>query len=60
MPDPVAQHLTERGAQLLTDPLLNKDTAFSRDERRAFELTGLIPPVVETIDQVLEKAFEPA
>ena len=55
MPDPVEQHLTERGAQLLTDPLLNKDTAFSRDERTAFELTGLIPPVVETIDQQLAR-----
>ncbi|MFN5221604.1 MAG: NAD-dependent malic enzyme [Cyanobacteriota bacterium] len=44
-----------RGADLLNDPLLNKGTAFSREERRAFALEGLLPWQVETIDQQVER-----
>ncbi len=34
------------GYQLLTDPLLNKGTAFTESERDEFELHGLLPPHV--------------
>ena len=34
------------GYELLNDPLLNKGTAFTDEERDAFELHGLLPPNV--------------
>ena len=40
----------KRGADLLADPLLNKDTAFEERERADFGLLGLLPPHVLTID----------
>ena len=39
------------GHGLLNDPLLNKGTAFSEGERDVFELHGLLPPNVATLDE---------
>jgi len=39
------------GRQLLRDPLLNKDAAFTDDERRALRVDGLLPPRVFTIEE---------
>src|SRR6202020_2507423 len=36
--------------ELLNDPLLNKGTAFSDAERDEFELHGLLPPYVTSLD----------
>ena len=38
------------GSALLETPLLNKGSAFSHDERLAFNLAGLLPPRYETIE----------
>ncbi len=43
--------VTRHGSDLLADPLLNKDTAFSERERDAFGLRGLLPAHVATIDE---------
>ncbi len=48
---------TPRGVRLLQSPLLNKGTAFTQTERRAFGLDGLLPPVVETLDQQSHRAY---
>jgi malic enzyme len=40
-----------RGHELLEHALLNKDTAFSEQEREAFGLRGLLPPRVRAIDE---------
>ncbi len=39
------------GIDLLNRPILNKGTAFTDDERDAFELHGLLPPHVGTLEQ---------
>jgi malate dehydrogenase (oxaloacetate-decarboxylating) len=39
------------GPALLADRLLNKDTAFSEEERDAFGLRGLLPPGCLTLEQ---------
>nr|WP_321361713.1 NAD-dependent malic enzyme [uncultured Hyphomonas sp.] len=44
------------GLIALLDPLTNKGTAFSHEERDALFLRGLLPPHVETLDQQLERA----
>ena len=43
------------GIELLSNPLLNKGTAFSLEERDAFELHGLVPTHVETIEERAER-----
>lgn len=40
-----------RGVELLAQPLLNKDTAFSETERDLFGLRGLLPSQVLTIEE---------
>lgn len=41
------------GRSLLRDPLLNKDTAFSAEEKEQYQLYGLLPYHTETIDEQL-------
>ncbi len=46
--------MTQTGYSLLQDPLKNKGTAFSREERTRYGLSGLLPDTVETLEtQVL-------
>jgi malate dehydrogenase (oxaloacetate-decarboxylating) len=46
-----------RGLEVLRNPLLNKDTAFTRKERTSLGLDGLVPPVVETLDDQVHRAY---
>lgn len=45
------------GPTLLTTPLLNKGSAFSVEERSSFNLTGLLPPTYESIEEQLDRAY---
>lgn len=47
------------GPVLLEFPLLNKGSAFSMEERRNFNLLGLLPEVVETIEEQAETSMDP-
>ncbi|MFJ4200038.1 NAD-dependent malic enzyme [Streptomyces sviceus] len=47
-----------RGTALLADPLLNKGTAFSPEERIALGLDGLLPPATETLEEQAGRAYE--
>src|SRR5262249_1566648 len=46
------------GYDLLNDPLLNKGTAFSEEERDIFELHGLLPPHVATLDEQVTRRMQ--
>ena len=39
------------GLDLLRDPVLNKGTAFTEEERSALKLRGLLPPRVFTLQE---------
>ena len=44
------------GISLLRLPLLNKGTAFTREERRELGLDGLLPPAVTTLEDQVARA----
>jgi len=46
-----------RAAALLAHPMFNKSSAFSPEERRAFELEGLLPHAVSTMEQMARRAY---
>jgi malate dehydrogenase (oxaloacetate-decarboxylating)(NADP+) len=56
-PHPGAKQPEKTGAALLQDPLLNKGTVFSVDERTRLGLLGLLPPRVSTPEQQLARAL---
>jgi len=45
------------GHALIDTSLLNKGSAFSKKEREMFNLSGLLPPLIETIDEQVERAY---
>src|SRR5260221_7872299 len=48
---------TVRGPALLNDPVLNKGTAFTPDERKRFGLEGLLPPSMDSLDRQVERVL---
>lgn len=46
------------GKDILENPLLNKGTAFSAQERRKYGLLGLLPPHVESLEQQVVRAYD--
>jgi malate dehydrogenase (oxaloacetate-decarboxylating) len=46
------------GKDLMSDSTLNKGTAFTEEERTEFNLHGLLPPAVETLEQQCVRAYE--
>jgi malic enzyme len=55
--DEVYVEVPYRGASLLRHPLYNKGTAFTRAEREAFALEGLLPSAVGTLDQQVRRMY---
>ena len=50
-------YLSLSGPALLETPLLNKGSAFSAEERNSFNLTGLLPHNIETIEEQSLRAY---
>jgi malate dehydrogenase (oxaloacetate-decarboxylating) len=46
------------GVALLEDPISNRGTAFTSEERVRLGLDGLLPPAVETLEQQTARAYE--
>src|SRR5580704_3073989 len=47
----------QSSAALFNDPVRNKGTAFTREERRRYGLEGLLPQAIETLDRQLERVM---
>ena len=47
-----------RGQQLLNDPLLNKASAFTQEERLSLELSGLLRTGVSSLDLQVQRSLE--
>jgi hypothetical protein len=50
--------VTQSGYELLADPLLNKGTAFSEIERDEFDLNGLLPPNIGTLEEQVSRRLQ--
>ena len=50
-------YISYAGPALLETPMLNKGSAFSEKERRAFNLIGLLPPRYENIEEQVKRAY---
>ncbi len=50
-------YIPHAGPALLETPLLNKGSAFTARERTLFNLTGLLPPRYESIEEQVERAY---
>ncbi len=46
------------GVRVLDDPLTNRGTAFTEEERSARGLRGLLPTVVETLEQQVQRRYQ--
>lgn len=55
---PTTREVHLRGMDLLNNPPLNKGTAFTEQEREVFGLHGLLPPVVESLDDQRIRAYQ--
>lgn len=49
---------TLRGKEVLSNPFLNKGTAFTKEEREELGLDGLLPPQVLTLDEQVNRVYE--
>ena len=49
---------SETGARLLYDPVMNKGTAFSLEERERLGIQGLLPPHVSTMDEQVARVLQ--
>lgn len=45
------------GFQLLNSPVFNKGSAFSKQERKVFNIEGLLPAHVHTLDEQVDRAY---
>lgn len=53
-----AYQVSLSGYDLINSPRLNKGTAFSNHERDAFDLHGLLPPHVGSLDEQIERRIQ--
>lgn len=49
--------MNKTGYELLKDPFLNKGTAFTRAERAAYGLTGMLPPRVDDLESQTQRMY---
>ena len=50
-------YIPHAGPALLETPLLNKGSAFSQEERTFFNLEGLLPHSIETIEEQVNRVY---
>lgn len=46
------------GTVLLNTPYFNRGSAHTEEERREFNLTGLLPTSIQTLEQQVERAYQ--
>lgn len=47
-----------KGTPLLNHPFFNKGSAFTKEEREDFQLSGLLPQAIQTLEQQVDRAYQ--
>ncbi|MCZ1269204.1 NAD-dependent malic enzyme, partial [Paenibacillus tundrae] len=47
-----------KGKDVLSNPMLNKGTAFNEEERRELNLNGILPPMVLNIEEQVSRVYQ--
>lgn len=50
-------HVNARGRQVLAEPLLNRGSAFSAEERKGLGIKGLVPSALSTLEEQAERVW---
>lgn len=58
MSNRAAKEVSITGLDLIREPLLNKGSAFTAEERKAFGLQGLLPVATQTMELQAERMYE--
>lgn len=54
----ISGYFNDKGVNLLTSSYFNKGSSFPVHERKEFELDGLLPPNVQTLDEQVKRAYQ--
>ncbi|MDP9442745.1 MAG: oxaloacetate-decarboxylating malate dehydrogenase, partial [Actinomycetota bacterium] len=57
-PDSLIARIRARGNDVLRNPMLNRGTAFTTDEREALDLVGLLPSAVSSMEGQVRRTYE--
>ncbi|QEG37198.1 NAD-dependent malic enzyme [Bythopirellula goksoeyrii] len=58
MTSPVLSDPEKTGIDRIEDPLLNKGTAFTPEERQKYRLLGLLPPHIDSLEEQVVRAYD--
>lgn len=47
-----------KGKEILANPILNKGVAFTAEERKDLELNGILPPMILTIEEQVNRVYD--
>ena len=49
--------MAKTGQDRLNDPFLNKGTAYTEEQREKYQLAGMLPPKVQTLEEQAREVY---
>jgi malate dehydrogenase (oxaloacetate-decarboxylating) len=51
-------YLTSQAETIIKDARYNKGSAFTQEERKTFNLHGMLPPNIQTLEEQVQRAYD--